>query len=162
MPVDVDPTTQPNKWIVKGSGQIGKFIQHRSLYTLGIEVANNEPVTLRSSERLREDLVGDPVQGVVDVLIATPAVRELSAYSKGPSPIEQFDESVRSLETTHTDHSASVGDMRAARSAGRSPATAPMSSAAPKPPPVALSRFPVGSSANTMARCHSCGHLFTA
>jgi hypothetical protein len=113
MPVDVDPATQPNKWIVKGPGQIRKFIQHRSLYAFGIEVANNEPVTLRSSECLSEDLVGDPVQGIVEVLVAAPAVRELSEYCEGPSPIEQLDEAMRSLETAHTNHSASVGDMRA-------------------------------------------------
>ena len=37
----------------------------------------------------------------------------------------------------HTLHSASVGDIRAARKAGHSPATAPMTTDAPIPPPQA-------------------------
>ena len=37
----------------------------------------------------------------------------------------------------HTLHSASVGDIRAARSAGHNPATAPMTTDAPIPPPQA-------------------------
>lgn len=41
------------------------------------------------------------------------------------------------IGTTHTDHNASVGDMRAARSAGSSPATAPMRRAAVNPLPQA-------------------------
>jgi hypothetical protein len=53
------------------------------------------------------------------------------------APTRQPDSSRWLAVAGYTAHSAWVGDMRAARSAGSSPAAAPMSTAAPMPPPQA-------------------------
>jgi len=59
-----------------------------------------------------------------------PAHRSLTSRH-GPQPADGH------LQSAHMLQSASVGDMRAARRAGRSPARAPTTSAAPMPPPQA-------------------------
>jgi hypothetical protein len=49
-------------------------------------VTSDETVTLRSSQRVGEDLVGDAVQSIVEVLEAATSLRQFSEYGKGPTP----------------------------------------------------------------------------
>ena len=81
--------------------------------------------------------VRNAVQSVIEVLVTGAALAELGEDSKSPSTIHQPNEETGFLGAIHIDHSAWVGDMRAALRAGRRPATAPMRIAAPNPPPQA-------------------------
>ena len=136
-PIDLDPMRKGSKRLVDGPAKVGALIEGGGLDSPRVEVASDATVSFGSSQRVGEHFVRDAVQSVIEVLVTEAALAELGEDSKSPSIIHQPNEEMGSLGTIHIDHNAWVGDMRAALRAGRRPATAPMRTAAPNPPPQA-------------------------
>jgi hypothetical protein len=95
IPVRVDPAPESSEWLFERSAEFGELIEGSGLDALGIEVAANQPVSLGASQRVSEDLVRDPLQRVVKVLVATPSLSQLGERCQSPPSPDRVDEPLR-------------------------------------------------------------------
>jgi hypothetical protein len=92
IPVRVDPAPESSEWLFERSAEFGELIKGCGFNALGIEVAANQSVSLGASQRVGEDLVRDPLQRVVKVLVAEATIGEFGQYRKGPARTDELHE----------------------------------------------------------------------
>jgi hypothetical protein len=86
-PAGIGPSVERTERLIEGTTEIRELVQRRCLDPLGIEVATDQSVPFRASQGVGEDLVGDPVQGVMDVPVAPTAIGKLGKLGEhGKSP----------------------------------------------------------------------------
>jgi len=93
-PARIGPSVERTERLIEGTAEIRELVQRRCLDPPGIEVATDQPVALRAPQRVGEDLVGDPVQGVMDVPVAPTAIGKLvklGEHGKSPTAAEDAD-----------------------------------------------------------------------
>jgi hypothetical protein len=93
-PAGIGPSVERTERFIEGTAEIRELVQRRCLDPPGIEVATDQPVPLRAPQRVGEDLVGDPVQGVVDVPVAPTAIGKLGKlgeHRKSPTAAKDAD-----------------------------------------------------------------------
>jgi hypothetical protein len=66
-----DPTVEGGQWLVERAAEVGQLLQRCRLDVLGVEVPGDQAVTLSPPQRVGQDLVGDALDAVVEVLVAT-------------------------------------------------------------------------------------------
>ena len=99
-PARIGPSVERTERLIEGTAEIRELVQRRGLDPRGIEVATDQPVPLRAPQRVGEDLVGDPVQGVMDVPVAPTAIGKLGKlgeHGKSPTAAKDADQAVRLL-----------------------------------------------------------------
>ena len=93
-PARIGPSVERTERLIEGTAEIRELVQRRGLDPRGIEVATDQPVPLRAPQSVGEDLVGDPVQGVMDVPVAPTAIGklgELGEHGKSPTAAKDAD-----------------------------------------------------------------------
>src|SRR5208282_1814477 len=75
---------------VEGPAKVGQLVEGGSLDAAAVQVTNDEAVTLSPAQRIGEDLVGNAVQSIVEVLVAQAPASQLCEHSKGPPACQQF------------------------------------------------------------------------
>ena len=94
-PARIGPSVERTERLIEGTAEIRELVQSRGLDPPGIEVATDQPVPFRAPQRVGEDLVGDPVQGVMDVAVAPTAYPELSENWQRPTSRNEMDHVLR-------------------------------------------------------------------
>lgn len=89
------PLRHRRQWHFERPAKVSELIQRGRLDPPTVEMAGNEPVAFRSAKRLSQYLVRDPVQGVMDVLVAAPSLGQLRDDSESPTPGQQLNQSRR-------------------------------------------------------------------
>jgi hypothetical protein len=84
-PVGVGPLSHRSERYVEGTAEVGQLIEGGSFDSAGIEMASDESVTLGPAKRVSQHLVGDAVEGVVEVLVSEATARKLSQYRESPT-----------------------------------------------------------------------------
>jgi len=74
VPVVIGPATKRSERLVERSPQVGELVERGGVDMFRVKLACDQPVAFCPSQRVGEDLVGDPVQGIVQVVVATPLV----------------------------------------------------------------------------------------
>lgn len=77
---------------MEGPAQSGQLVEGGRLDVLGIEVASDQAVTFRAPERLGQHLVGDALDAIVEILVATAPVDELYEYRESPPATKDSDQ----------------------------------------------------------------------
>jgi hypothetical protein len=87
-PVGIHPAVESTKRVFKGSSELGELIKGGRLHAAGIEVARDQAVAFGSAKRVGEHFVRDPVECIIEVLVAPTAIYELSQDRQGPPGTE--------------------------------------------------------------------------
>lgn len=94
-PVKFDPQPKRSEWFIESPTNIGDLVEGRRFYAFRIEMATYQSVAFGPSQRLGENLERNPIQCLVNILIATALVRKLGQHSKGPPTADQSNELLR-------------------------------------------------------------------
>lgn len=76
-PVGTDPFVENSEGQIEGPAEFRQLVEGGGLDATRIETAGDEPVTLRSAERVSQNLIGDAVQSIMKVLVAATCLSEL-------------------------------------------------------------------------------------
>ena len=102
VPIGLDPLPENREGLVERPSQIRELVEGCGLDAFSVEVAGDQPVALGPPERLGEHFVGDPIQGVMELLVATTLICKLGKHGESPSTADQLDEFLRQLPSiTH-------------------------------------------------------------
>ncbi len=71
--------------------RVGELVEGGRLDPDGVATSNDEAVAFGSAGRLGQDLVRDPTEGLVKVLVTTTAALQFSEHGQGPSPGQQLE-----------------------------------------------------------------------
>src|ERR1700735_3150923 len=95
VPVSLDPPSERAKRLLKRSAEIGQHVQGCGVHSSCIDVPPDEAVALGASQRVREYLVRDAVQGTVEVLVAAASSGQLGEQHQSPAAADQPDKRIR-------------------------------------------------------------------
>ncbi len=78
LPIRLDPTVEGGQRLIQRPAQVEQLVQRGGLDVLAVEVPGDQTVTLGLPQRVGQDLGGDAVEAVVEVLVAEALVEQLS------------------------------------------------------------------------------------
>jgi hypothetical protein len=94
-PVGLAPSFERGKRFVEGSTELGQPVEGGGVDAAGVEMTHNQAVAFGSSQRVGEHFVRDPVEGIVEFLIAATPIHEFGEHGESPPAVNDTHDSLR-------------------------------------------------------------------
>jgi hypothetical protein len=78
IPIRSGPPIERGKWFIERTAELSEPVEGSGLNPPTVHVAHDQSISFRSSERVGKNLVRDSTEGVVKLLVTTPAFGQFS------------------------------------------------------------------------------------